>query len=335
MPPHRESAAIMAIMKNPSRLRDRLQVPLSEPGPRGGGSADPGAGIFGGLVRTAGLLVLSVLLLSADAGAAGKPLTLSGSSTVRPVLRVAARIYGKKHNVRIKVMSGGSSKGIRNAGEGKVDIGMAARWLKPEEILAYPDIQVATIGYDGIALIVHHANPVEGLTRKQVRDLYAGVIRNWKDLGGADREVHLVSKPEGRSSQDLFLKYFGLRARKEADGMHFAPKGSGRFSKRAAAVIGPSSQVVVRVSRDEGAIAFVSIGSAVRAERSLGTVKRLKLDGVEATRENVRKRLYPIIQPLNLLTRGEPRGHARGLIDYLLGKHGQNIVKNLDYVRVR
>jgi len=266
---------------------------------------------------------------------AQEQLTASGSSTVRPVIRIAARIYGKKHNVRMKVMGGGSSSGIKSVGQGKVDLGMASRYLNPGEQSSYHGIMHHTIGYDGIALIINKENPINTLSTSQVQDIYTGRIENWKAVGGPDVPVTLISNEEGRSTLELFIKHFKMEVQSGKDGIHFRVKGASRFSGKAALSVDSNSQILVKVGQDPGAIGYVSMGSAARAERKLGSVKRLVLEGVAATRENVRNRTYPIIQPLNVVTRGRPRGHIKGLIEYLLSPQGQNIVKNLDYIPIR
>lgn len=278
----------------------------------------------------------SIIFFTADAPLfAQEQLTANGSSTIRPVVRIAARIYGKKHNVRMKVMGGGSSKGVQSAGQGKVDFGMASRYLMPKEQRAYPGIMHHTIGFDGIAMIINKDNPIDTLTTSQVRDIYTGRINNWKAVGGKDIPITLISQQEGRSTLDLFIKYFNMEVEDRKNGIHYRNKGASRFSGKAAIPVGANSQTLVNVSQNPGAIGYVSIGSAVRAERKLGTVKRLVLEGVAATRENVRNRSYPIIRPLNIVTNGRPRGHVKGMIEYLLSPNGQNIVKNLDYIPIK
>lgn len=281
------------------------------------------------------IIFLFIFLLADVPLFAQEQLTANGSSTVRPVVRIAARIYGKKHNVRMKVLGGGSSTGVKSAGRGKVDFGMASRYLNPEEQSRYPGIMHHTIGYDGIALIINKDNPINTLSTSQVQDLFTGRIDNWKALGGPDIPVTLISSEEGRSTLELFIRHFKMEVQSGKDGIHFRERGASRFSGKAALSVGSNSLILVKVGQNPGAIGYVSMGSAVRAERKLGSVKRLVLEGVAATRENVRNRTYPIIRPLNIVTRGRPRGHVKGLIEYLLSPQGQNIVKNLDYIPIK
>lgn len=260
---------------------------------------------------------------------------IRGSSTVQPIVTIAARIYGKKHNIRIMVEGGGSTKGVQDAGEGLVDIGTASRNLYPEEKKKYPNIIAHTIAYDGIAIILNKENPIDNLSSKQIIDIYTGKFKNWKELGGPDRPIKLISKDFGRSTLDLFIEHFKMEVTKKDNLMYYRIKGDRGYSETGAIVVGQNSEAIVAVSSDPGAIGYVSIGSAERAERKLGKIKRIKIDGIEASRENVRNKSYPIIRPLNLITKRRPSGHVLGFIEFLFTPQGQNIVKNLDYIPIK
>lgn len=266
---------------------------------------------------------------------AQKIIKIRGSSTVQPIATIGARIFGKKHNIRIMVEGGGSTKGVQGAGEGLVDIGTASREIYPEEKKRYPSLITHTIGYDGIAIIVNKQNPINEITSKQIIDIYTGKLTNWKDLGGPDRPIKLVSKDFGRSTLDLFIEHFNLEVKKHDNLMFYKTKTEKEYPGTGAVVVGQNSEAIVEVSKDPGAIGYVSIGAAERAERKLGKIKRIRLDGIEASRENVRNKSYPIIRPLNLITKGKPSGEVERFMEFLLSPHGQNIVKNLDYIPVR
>ncbi len=275
------------------------------------------------------------LLLTDSIIYADRVIRIRGSSTVQPIATIAARIFGKKHNLRILVEGGGSTKGVQGAGEGLVEIGTASRDIYPEEKKKYRDIIAHTIAYDGIAIIVNAKNTIDGITSKQIIDLYTGKIKNWKDLGGPDMPVRLVSKDFGRSTLDLFIEHFKLEVTKKDNLMYYKIKGESEYSPVGAIVVGQNSEAIVEVSKEPGAIGYVSIGAAERAERKLGKIKRIKIDGIESTRENVKNKTYPIIRPLNLITKGRPSGDVERFIEFLLSPQGQNIVKNLDYIPIK
>ncbi len=283
------------------------------------------------------ILIFLISLLSAGNNIFAEEKTgisINGSSTVEPIVKIAARVYTKKHGIFIKVEGGGSSKGIESAGEGKVDIGMASRYLKNEEKKKYPLLIQHVIGYDGIAIIVNSNNTINNITFDHVRDIYSGRIKNWKEIGGPDMPIVLISKEEGRSTLDLFIEHFKLQVKTENNLIFYKKKEDADFSSIGAHIAGQNSEVISMVEETPGAIGYVSIGAAERAERRRRNIKRLSLDGIQATRENVISRTYPIIRPLSVVIRGKPSGNVKTFIDYLLSPEGQKIVKNLDYIPI-
>ena len=141
------------------------------------------------------------------AHAADQRLTLTGSSTVAPLMAEIAKRYEKQHpDVRVDVQMGGSSRGIYDARLGLADIGMVSRALKPAE----HDLTPYRIAMDGIGIILHKDNPVATLSDQQIIDIYTGKIQNWKTVGGHDQAIVVVNKAEGHSTLELFLHHFHL-----------------------------------------------------------------------------------------------------------------------------
>ncbi len=259
---------------------------------------------------------------------------ISGSSTIKPVVMVAARVLGRKHNLEFNVSGRNSSEGVQDVTENKAELGMADRYLEPMEIISYPDLKYYTIGFDGIALIVNAKNPVKSLSKADVKRLFGGVVKNWREVGGANEEVNLVSMEMGDSSQVAFSRYFGLSVLPLASGFRFIATdlgGSGGTPQLARR----NSEALLKVGESGGAIGYLSMGAALRAQAKLGTIKTIDLDGIAPTRENVKTKVYPIVRPLNIISLGEPEGNVKVFIDYLLSGYGQNIVKNLDYTPIR
>jgi phosphate transport system substrate-binding protein len=243
-------------------------------------------------------------------------LLAAGSSTIQPIIEEAAPLFEKKKaGLKIEIQGGGSGAGIKTATEGKADIGMVSRGLKAEE-----SALVATkIADDGIAILVHKDNPLTAITKEQVIQLYTGAALNWKDVGGNDGVVTLITKEEGRSTLELFAKHFEIEKKIKAD----------------AIVIGPNGQAIKTLEGNPNAIAYVSVGSAEKAVEGGSPIKLLSLDGVTATTENVRNATYPLRRPLNLVTRGAPAGLAKEFIDFILSPEGQAIVAKQDFVTLK
>ena len=137
--------------------------------------------------------------------------SISGSTSVGPVMEAEAEAFKtKKPDVSIEINQIGSSAGIKNAMEGVSEIGMASRDLKGEEKQA--GLKEVEIAYDGIALITHKNNPVKDLTLAQIKDIYTGKITNWKELGGNDAPIVVVSREDGSGTRDAFQEIVGFKA---------------------------------------------------------------------------------------------------------------------------
>lgn len=227
-------------------------------------------------------IAVSLLCLPA-AWADADRLVLTGSSTIAPLaLEIAKRFEAENPEVRVDVQSGGSSRGITDVRSGLADIGMVSRALHEAE----QDLVAHTIAMDGVCIIVHGDNRMDSLRDDQLRDIYTGVIRNWAELGGPDLPITVVNKAEGRSTLELFLAYFGLK----------------NSQVKASVVIGDNQQGIKTVAGNPGAIGYVSIGTAEFEEQHGSPIKRLKLNGTEASTAQVRAGTFPLSRPLNLVT---------------------------------
>jgi phosphate transport system substrate-binding protein len=261
--------------------------------------------------------ILAVLVWSQAAWiSAESRLTLAGSSTVQPVMEEAAQAFEKSRpEVRVDVQGGGSAVGITAPRRGLAQIGMVSRDLHDDE---KADLTATPIALDGLAIIVHASNPLKDLTQQQVIDIFSGKAANWKAVGGRDAAVTVINKEEGRATLELFEKHFNLK---------------GRFVKNAV-IIGPNGQAIASVAGNPDSIAYVSIGSAAVAEQEGVKIRRVRLDGVEPTVENVKNGAYGLRRPLCLVTRGAPSGLAKEYMDFVLSPEGQRIVLGQEFVPV-
>jgi phosphate transport system substrate-binding protein len=240
--------------------------------------------------------------------AATQKLVLTGSSTVAPLIGELAKRYESQHpNVRIDVQSGGSSRGITDARQGTADIGMVSRSLKSDE----KDLQPFTIAQDGIAMILHNTNTVAKLSDEQIVSIYTKKINNWKAVGGKDAPITVVSKAEGRSTLELFAKYFKLDTKDiEAD-----------------TVIGENEQAIKLVAGNPDAIAYVSIGTAEYAVSRNTPIKLLPMQDIPASTANILNGKFPLGRPLNLVTKATPAGLSKEFIDFAQSKTNEDIIK--------
>jgi phosphate transport system substrate-binding protein len=260
-------------------------------------------------------LLLLILGLTSFQNFGREKLVITGSSTVAPVISDLAKLFEEKNkDIRIDVQTGGSSRGILDARKGLAQIGMVSRSLKEKE----NDLHGFTLAKDGLAIIVHQSNPINELTEKQVADIYLGRVKNWKEVGGDDRRLVVVNKAEGRSTLELFLKYFKLK------NSHI----------KADIIIGDNEQGIKTVSKNKYAIAYVSVGAA-EYNASIGvSLKLLKFGGVQASVLNVEKGKYPLVRELNLVTRPRPTGLMKSFIKFVLSKESNKTIREHYFVPI-
>ena len=245
------------------------------------------------------LAVLPIFLALAACGEDQDRLSITGSSTMAPLIADMAQLFEARSDLRVDVQSGGSGRGINDTLNGLAHIGMSSRGLTAGEIAS--GLVTHTIAWDGIAIIVQEDNPLTELSREHIRSIFRGEVENWQHLGGADRAITVVNKAEGRSTLALFLEYFHLD----------------NSEVRADLVAGENQQVILSVAGNSGAIGYVSIGAAVVAASRGEGVRLLPLAGVPATVGAVRAGSYPLRRELNLVTLRSPSPAAAAFLAML------------------
>ena len=271
------------------------------------------------------ILVASLLAACSGTSTPGAPvsepaadnstITLSGSTTVQPLAEKLAEAYMTENTgVRIDVQGGGSSVGVKAAGEGTSDIGMASREIKESELTEFPNLKIFVIARDGIAIVSHPDVPVSDLTVEQVRDIFSGKVTNWKDFGGEDQNILIVSREEGSGTRAAFEEMV---------------MGEDALIA-ASAILQPSNgSVRTTVSTTPYAIGYMSFGYLD------DTIKTISISGIAPNEANASDGSYPIVRPLNMLTNGEPTGNVRAFLDFILSEAGQKLVVEDGYIPVR
>ena len=150
-----------------------------------------------------GAVMISGLVIGCDSSNSSESktskITISGSTSVGPTMEVLAQEYEKNNDVKIEVQQVGSSAGIKNTIDGTSNLGMSSRDLKYEEAQSLDETQIAI---DGIAVVTNTENKVSDLTMDQVKDIFTGKITNWKEVGGEDAQIVVVSREEGSGTRD-------------------------------------------------------------------------------------------------------------------------------------
>ena len=260
---------------------------------------------------------MSFLLIFVIPAVPAFSINIVGSSTIQPIVTQAGQVFSEKTGIPILVSGGGSGLGAKSAIDGSADIGACSRDLKQAELDA--GLVNHTIGLDGIAIIVNGENPLDSVTTEQVVDIFTGEIPNWISLNQIDDEIIVISKEEGRSTGELFEKFFDIVGQ--------APEK--------AFLIGSNIEDIAFIAGDPYAIGYVSVGSAEFAAKQGVNIKMLKLDGITASIDNVRNKSYPLRRVLNLATMGEPDTTTQKFIDFILSDEGQAIVETNNFIRIK
>jgi phosphate transport system substrate-binding protein len=240
-------------------------------------------------------------------------IVLTGSSTMAPLMAAIAKRFQASHSgVEIEVTTGGSDRGVSDARDGLANIGMASRPLRKneEDLLGFP------IARDGICLLVHKANPIPALSKRQVASVFTGKTTNWKDVAGRDAHIAVVNRQPGRSEVEFFTHYFGINY--------------DNIRERVRA--GDNVLCIQAVADNPDAITYVSVGEAERDAHKGMTIKLLPMEGVSATSENVRNGNYPMSRPLTLVTKELPAGMVKAFLEFALSSQVTDLVKEFGFV---
>lgn len=235
-------------------------------------------------------------------------ISIVGSTTVAEPMEKLVEAYKETGNTdNIEVQGNGSSTGIKAAIDGTADIGMASRELSEEE--KESGLIETVIAYDGIAVVLNPANTVDGLTTEQVKDIFEGKITNWSEVGGADQAIIVVTREAGSGTRGAFEEILKLLDDNKASTI-----------VDTALVSEGTGAVMATVATKEAAIGFISLGYMDE------TVKSVTIDGVEPTVKTVKANEYKISRPLLLVSQPTIKAEAQGVIDFIIGDKGQEIM---------
>ena len=257
---------------------------------------------------------------------AGTYLTIKGSDTMVHLASNWAESYMKIHkDITISVTGGGSGTGIAALLNGSTDICIASRKIKEKELNQAKklgiDANEIVVARDGIAVVVNPENPVSELSIEQIGKIYTGATTNWKQVGGPDKHIVLLSR---ESSSGTFV-YFQKRVMNKRD-----------YSREA--LLMPSTSAIVQsVAQDKWAIGYIGLGYAVESAdrvKVLSIIDKAGMPAVTASVETVKNGTYPIARPLHFYTNGMPTGLIKKMVDFCLSPEGQKIVLETGYVPV-
>jgi len=272
------------------------------------------------MMRATGIIGLAVLMVSALFPAhATENITVDGSTTVGPIAKAFAEYYMELHSdVNITVSESGSGNGAKSLINGACDVADMSRFMKGTEFSAAVEKGIQPVAHvvamDGIAMIVHPSNPAREITTDQIRDIYLGKITNWRELGGPDRRIVVISRDTNSGTYETFETLVMAKG-KMAETVEY---------------LGSNGAVRQKVLSSPTAIGYVGLGFVDRS------VKALVVDGVEANQSTVSSGQYPIARPLFMFTNGYPKPgtHVHAFVTTYLSRKGQEIVEAIGFVPV-
>ena len=246
--------------------------------------------------------VLIVGLMVWNCGKGKTSITLAGSTAFQPFAEKLADQYMTSHpGIAVTVQGGGSAVGIQSANSGAAQIGMADLVMLPEEAKA---LTATVVAKDGIAIVVNPKNKAINLTTDQVRDIFNGKITNWKEVGGNDVPITVVSREAGSGTRSSFEQIVG-----------------NINLKRDALIQDSNGTIRETVANDANSVGYLSHGLINEK------IKALKVDDQECTTESIVAGNYKLVRPIFLLVKGIPEGEIKNFIDYILSEEGQKTIK--------
>jgi phosphate transport system substrate-binding protein len=244
-------------------------------------------------------------------------IVIKGSTTVLPIAQKATEVFYLKTKIAVSLSGTGSGDGIKSLIDGTCDIANSSREIKKEEIeLANSKgikIKEITIAYDMIVPIVHPSNKVNNLSIEQLKAIYDGSITNWKEVGGDNEKIVVISRDSSSGTFEVWESKVMNKTEVRADALLQASNGA----------------VLTAVANNKNAIGYIGFGYLNN------TIKMLWVNNIEPTIENGKSAVYPLSRKLYIyVNESKISGQTQKYIDFLLSKEGQQIVKETGFIPI-
>jgi phosphate transport system substrate-binding protein len=266
------------------------------------------------------LLLITIALGLAAISARGDTLVIKGSDTLgaKLVPQLAEEFKAQHPDTTFNIAAEGSTTGIAAITDGTAQIGMSSRPAKPEEIAAAKakgvNFKETIVAYDGIAVIVNSANPIKGLTKRQVEQIFTGELTDWSALGGAGGKISVYTR---NTSSGTYSEFKELAMKKR----DYAPD-----SQKMAG----NEQIASEVGKNANGAGYVGL-----AYIKASGIKVVPIDGASPSKESVLAKAYPYARPTFYYTNGDPSGQAKQFVDFTISDAGQKIVEQVGFVPIR
>jgi phosphate transport system substrate-binding protein len=265
------------------------------------------------------LALAALLVLGLAATSMAADIAVKGSTTVQPIMQKAVEAFmALNKGIAISISASGSGDGAKALIDGSTPLAMLSREMKASEIKLAQEKGVnpkqIVVAYDCITPVVNSANGVKNLTMAQLKDIYTGKVTNWKEVGGADMAISVVSRDSSSGTFEFWNEHVLKKERVYARAQMQASNGA----------------VAQVVGKQKGAIGYVGLAYA-----HAPGLKALTVESVAGSVENTLNGTYPVSRGLYLYTNGEPSGDVAKLVNFILSDAGQKIVASVDYVPVK
>jgi len=259
-------------------------------------------------------VIIPAVILTASMAFAGH-ISVNGSTTVLPIAQKAAEAYMKEHpDTTISISGGGSGNGIKALIDKTTDIANSSRAIKKEEIeqarAKGSDPVEFIVAYDCIVPIVHPANPIKNLTVDQLKALYKGEIKNWKEIGGPDKPVVIISRDTSSGTYEVWEEKVMKKERVFPGALLQASNGA----------------IVQAVSKNPNAIGYIGLGYMDNS------VTMLSVNGITGSKETTLNKAFPVSRPLYMYTPVKPAGDVKKFLDFVISKKGQKLVEEEGFI---
>ena len=228
--------------------------------------------------------------------------------TKKAFMKELAQAYQKKTKVKVILEGGGATRGIRDAVGLKIDIGGTCRMTLPEANMSEMHATLYPVAWDALAIISHKGNPVNNVTMKQVRDVYTGKVKNWKQLGGQDAPIHLYVRKGMISGVGYAIRQYVFQDSSMQFHTRYVVRSSGPLEKA--------------IEKDPYAMGITGVSSARKRN-----VKIQNFDGKTPSYENVKSGDYGLYRPLYLVTGPAPSKKVRDFLAYAASDEGREIIR--------
>lgn len=267
------------------------------------------------------IIMLGIVLAGMGAYAKSSVVQIKGSDTILNASQTIVEEYMKTNKkARIAVTGGGSGVGIASLINKTADIAMASRNIKSSEVEALKkegiNVEEVVLGYDGITVIINHNNHIKDLDKKTLAGIFAGEITNWKELGGDDAKIVVLS----RDSSSGTHAYFKEEVLRGGDAKSLVEYGQDTLYM-------PSNQAILQeVAKSKYAIGYIGMGYMN------DTVDSVAVNGIKPTFETVADKTYPIAREVFWYVDSARDGVTKEVVDFAVSSKGQEIVKEEGFV---